>query len=141
MDKTLAANPDNYSVERWNYKRTWDYGSAHYKLDGTTGQEMLTASSAYVSEDGRSVFVAVPGLQKCDQMHLGWSIKSASGKAMAHNAYFTPWNFAPFDAAAEGFGKSGAGHDASGRQGRGGGETERGGGAAFVSIRRLHGLS
>jgi mono/diheme cytochrome c family protein len=105
VDKTLAADPDNYAVERWNYKRTWDYGSAHYKLDGTTGQELVTASSAYVSEDGRSVFVAVPGLTKCDQMHLGWAIKSASGKPMQHNAYFTPYNFAKFDAAAEGFGK------------------------------------
>lgn len=104
VDKTLATNPDNYSVERWNYKRTFDYGSAHYKLDGTTGQEMLTASAAYVSEDGLSVFVAVPDLKKCDQMHLGWNIKSATGAEMQNNAYFTPWNFAAFDPAKEGFG-------------------------------------
>ena len=104
VDKTLAANPDNYSVERWNYKRTWDYGSAHYKLDGTTGQEILTASAAYVSEDGRSVFVSVPGLSKCDQMHIGWNLKSATGAEMQNNAYFTPYNFATFDPVKDGFG-------------------------------------
>ena len=104
VDRTLATNPDNFSVERWNYKRTWDYGSAHYKLDGSTGQEILTASAAYVSEDGKSVFVSVPGLTKCDQMHLGWNIKSADGKDMQNNAYFTPYNFATFDPVKEGFG-------------------------------------
>ena len=105
VDKTLALNPDNWSVERWNYKRTWDYGSAHYKLDGSTGQEIIPASAAYVSEDGRSVFVSVPEMKKCDQMHLGWNIKSADGRPMQHNAYFTPWNFSTFDPVKEGFGK------------------------------------
>lgn len=104
VDKTLAANPDNFSVERWNYKRTFDYGSAHYKLDGTTGQEILTASATYVSEDGKSVFVAVPDMKKCDQMHLGWNIKSADGAEMQNNAYFTPYNFAAFDPVKDGFG-------------------------------------
>ncbi len=104
VDKAQATNPDNWSVERWNYKRTWDYGSAHYKLDGNTGQEIIPASATYVSEDGRSVFVAVPDMKKCDQMHLGWNLKSADGRPMQHNAYFTPWNFSSFDPAKEGFG-------------------------------------
>ncbi|MDB6140227.1 MAG: hypothetical protein JWO94_3299, partial [Verrucomicrobiaceae bacterium] len=104
VDKTQASNPDNFSVERWNYKRTFDYGSAHYKLDGTTGQEILTASATYVSEDGMSVFVSVPDMKKCDQMHLGWNIKSAAGTPMQNNAYFTPWNFSTFDPVKDGFG-------------------------------------
>ena len=44
-------------------------------------------------------------MKKCDQMHLGWNIKSADGRPMQHNAYFTPWNFSTFDPVKEGFGK------------------------------------
>ena len=69
-----------------------------------TATRFLTASAAYVSEDGKSVFVSVPGLKKCDQMHLGWNIKSADGKEMQNNAYFTPYNFATFDPLKDGFG-------------------------------------
>ncbi len=104
VDKASASNPDNYNVERWNYKRTFDYGSPHFRLDGTTGQELQTVSSAYVSADGHSVFLGIPDMKKCDQVHVGWSIKSSDGQAMAHNAYLTPWNLATFDSAKEGFG-------------------------------------
>jgi hypothetical protein len=52
--------PSSYSAERWNYKRTFDYGSPHLKLDGSTGQEFMTASSAYLSTDGMSVLVGFP---------------------------------------------------------------------------------
>ncbi len=104
LANTPATNPDNYSIGRWNYKRTWDYGSAHYKLDGSTGQEILTASAAYLSRDSRTVFVAIPDMRPCDQMHIGWSLKSAVARPVENNAYFTPWNLAPFEPKEHGLG-------------------------------------
>ena len=52
LDAKLATDPANFSIERWNYKRTFNYGSPHLKQDGTPGQEWMPASSAYLSKDG-----------------------------------------------------------------------------------------
>src|SRR5690606_21043293 len=41
LDSLVAANPANYTVKRWNYKRTDQYGSGHFKSDGTPGEEII----------------------------------------------------------------------------------------------------
>ena len=104
LDATLATNPDSYNAERWNYRRTPDYGSPHLKLDGSTGQEWMTASSAYLSQDGQSVLVGFPDMKVVNQMRIGWGLKGADGSPAQNAAYFSPWELLPFDAKKEGFG-------------------------------------
>jgi len=104
LDPAKARDPDNYSLQTWSYRRTHQYGSAQYKEDGTTGQDTLTASSAYLSSDGRSVFVGVPGMKPVMQLRLGWALSTAEGRTFSNNAYTTPYELAKFDPAAEGFG-------------------------------------
>lgn len=103
LDAKMATNPESYSAERWNYKRTPEYGSPHLKLDGSNGQEWLNASSAYLSTDGMSVLVAFPEMKTCHQMRVGWGLQSADGLKAANTAYFSPWELMPFDAAKLGF--------------------------------------
>jgi cytochrome c2 len=103
LDAKLATDPSSYSAERWNYKRTFDYGSPHLKLDGSTGQEFMTASSAYLSKDGFSVLVGFPDMKTCHQMRIGWGLKSSDGLPAQNTAYFTPWELMTFDPAKEGF--------------------------------------
>ena len=103
LDAKLATDPSSYSAERWNYKRTFDYGSPHLKLDGSTGQEFMTASSAYLSTDGMSVLVGFPDMKSCHQMRIGWGLKSSDGLPAQNTAYFTPWELMAFDLAKEGF--------------------------------------
>src|SRR5699024_12611433 len=38
LDKVSVINSANYGVKRWNYKRTENYGSGHYKLNGEPGE-------------------------------------------------------------------------------------------------------
>lgn len=105
MNEKLATDAASYSAERWNYKRTFDYGSPHLKLDGSTGQEWVTASSAYLSQDGMSVFVGIPDMKAgVHQMRIGWGLESADGLKAANTAYFSPWELAKFDPVKEGFG-------------------------------------
>jgi mono/diheme cytochrome c family protein len=104
LDPAKATNPENYSFATWHYKRAHTYGSAQYKADGKTGNDWLTASSAYLSQDGRSVFIGVPGLKPVEQLRLGWDLASADGAEMRQNAYTTPYELTKFDPAAEGFG-------------------------------------
>lgn len=105
LDAKLATDPASYSAERWNYKRTFEYGSPHLKLDGSTGQEWMTASSAYLSKDGMSVLVGIPDMKAgVHQMRIGWGLKSADGLKAENTAYFSPWDLLTFDAIKEGFG-------------------------------------
>ncbi|MEZ0389470.1 MAG: DUF6797 domain-containing protein [Verrucomicrobium sp.] len=103
LDPKVATDSTSFSVERWNYKRTFDYGSPHLKLDGTPGQEWMVPSSAYLSKDGKSVFVGIPDMKPVMQMRLGWGLKSAEGLQVQNNAYFTPYETARFEPEKEGF--------------------------------------
>ncbi len=104
LDPKKAANPASYSLQTWAYQRTYKYGSPQYKADGKPGQDSLTASSAYLSQDGRSVFIGVPGLKPVMQLRVGWSLATKEGLAFDENAYTTPYELAKFDPKAEGFG-------------------------------------
>lgn len=104
VDRAKASDPDNWSLATWRYRRAPSYGSAQYKEDGSTGNDWLTPSAAYVSEDGRSVFIAAPGIKPVEQLRVGWSIAAADGRAMEDNAYTTIHELTPFVPTKEGFG-------------------------------------
>ena len=103
LDEKTASDPANFSLSAWSYKRSHTYGSAQYKADGSTGTDALTASSAYLSTDGKAVFLGVPEMKPVMQLRIGWAIRSASGLAMEGNAYTTPYVLSEFDPAKEGF--------------------------------------
>lgn len=106
LDATLATDPASYSAERWNYRRSADYGSPHLKLDGSAGQEFMTPSSAYLSKDRQSVLVGIPDMRGgVHQMRIGWGLKSTDGLPANNTAYFTPWELATFEPKKEGFGE------------------------------------
>jgi len=105
LDPKLATDSSSYSAERWNYRRTPEYGSPHLKSDGTTGQEWMTPSSAYLSQDGKSVLVGLPDMKAgVHQMRIGWGLKSETGLKAENTAYFTPWELLSLDTVKEGFG-------------------------------------
>lgn len=103
LDRKRASDPANYSAGTWAYKRAYTYGSAQYKADGTVGIDWLTPSSAYVSKDGRSVFVGIPGMTAAMQLRIGWSLAAGSGKVVEGNAYTTPYVLEDFKPEKEGF--------------------------------------
>lgn len=103
VDAGDATNAVHYSADRWNYRRSAAYGSPHFKLDGSKGQDALIASSAYVSRDGRGVFVGLPDMRPVMQMRLGWTLRMADGTESRHNAYFSPSSLASFAPEREGF--------------------------------------
>ena len=104
LDETVAADAANYSAERWNYQRTSNYGSPHFKLDGSKGQEVQIPTQAYLSKDQRSVFVGIADLKTVMQMRLGWALSTKAGEKFEQNAYFTVRELGRFDPVAEGFG-------------------------------------
>ena len=105
LDPKAATNPDNYSIATWCYRRTGSYGSPQYKADCAPGIDWHAPSSAYVSEDRRSVFVGVPEMKPVMQLRVGWSLSTSAGQAFEKNAYTTPYELAKFNPEAEGFGR------------------------------------
>jgi glucose/arabinose dehydrogenase len=107
LDRKRAVDPDSYTVTSWNYQRTYRYGSPQFKADGTPGIDRHAPSSAYLSTDGRSVFIGLPDfvtMKRPMQMRVGWSLATEGGTEFQENAYFTPYDLTPFDPQAEGFG-------------------------------------
>src|SRR5699024_6249344 len=92
LDEKVATNPANYQLKRWNYKRTEEYGSGHYKLNGKPGEELLPIFSAHLSGDKKSVFLAVPNMEEVMQMQLSYSLESVVGDTMNSNFWFTVHN-------------------------------------------------
>src|SRR6266571_242483 len=103
LEPKRAVDPANYSAERWNYLRTAEYGSPHFKPDGGKGQEAMTPSSAYLSQDGKSVLIGIPNMKSVMQMRLAWALATRDGAHFEHNAYFTPYELVRFNPTAEGF--------------------------------------
>ena len=98
-----SVTPDSFTAERWNYRRTFQYGSPHLRTDGKPGQEPMPASSAYLSADGRSVFVGLPDMKPVMQMQLAFRL-SSGGIPFEHSAAFTPYELVAFEPSREGFG-------------------------------------
>ena len=89
LDAATATNPDNYQLKRYNYLRTEEYGSGHYKLDGSTGEETMFVSAAYLSPDGKKVFLLIPEMKQVMQMEVDFQLKAKDGHAFADEFWFT----------------------------------------------------
>jgi mono/diheme cytochrome c family protein len=97
-----AASPGNFAVQRWNYKRSSQYGSPHLRLDGKPGQELMIVSSVYLSRDRKSLFLGIPDMKPVMQMTLHWSL-ATGGKPFSRSAAFTPDELIPFEPTRDGF--------------------------------------
>ena len=81
LDPGVAADPENYAVNRWNYKRTSAYGSPAFKVSqpDQRGNEGVNVRSAKLSADGRTVTLEVEDLRPCDQQLIKFNIVAADG--------------------------------------------------------------
>jgi hypothetical protein len=91
VDRESAATIANYSVERWNYRWTADYGSDHWSLDdpGATGHDSVTVTSAAIGEDGRSVLLRLDDLRPADQMMIRMDFVASDGTPYKEVTYLT----------------------------------------------------
>lgn len=103
VDPKTAADPKRYGIERWNYQRTPNYGSPHFKLDGTKGADRLPVSSVKLSKDKRSVFVGISGMLEAMQIGVRYDITAANGDAIEHEAFLTAHRLRKLDLKKLGF--------------------------------------
>jgi len=91
LDPATAGSASSYSVERWNYQWSADYGSDHYSVDrpGETGNDTVAVESATVAADGRSVFLELDDVRPVDQMMIRMDITASDGTPYKEVAYLT----------------------------------------------------
>ena len=91
LDAMSATDPENYSVEEWNYQWTGNYGSPDFsvKNPGGKGHDKLEVKSARLSADKKTVFLELAGLRPCDQMKIKFSIAAADGASISQEIYNT----------------------------------------------------
>jgi mono/diheme cytochrome c family protein len=74
LDPEKALNPANYQASSWEYVRTPDYGSAQYKTGGVPGVDPWFVHSVLMSEDRRSVFLAIDGVRETMQLEVQYNL-------------------------------------------------------------------
>ncbi|MEK0445124.1 MAG: hypothetical protein RLZZ399_445, partial [Verrucomicrobiota bacterium] len=91
LDPETAGNPDNYSLEQYNYRWTSNYGSKDYRPGNSEelGHDFLDISGVHLSEDRKSVFLQVAGLGPVMQSEITMRIKSATGVPMPEKIWHT----------------------------------------------------
>jgi type 1 glutamine amidotransferase/cytochrome c2/glucose/arabinose dehydrogenase len=104
---TTAANRTKYAVRRWNYRRTEQYGSGRYMLDGSAGTESLPVAAAHLSDDRRAVLLVLPDMRPVQQIEVDYSINGAQGTSLEGPLYLTLNEARPLDLEKSGFGDVG----------------------------------
>jgi len=95
----------DFAVKRWNYQRTEEYGSGHFRLDGTSGEEQLEVVGAYLSDDRKRIVLLVPDMQEVMQMEVAYNMKAADGKKINDRFWFTVNNLSELKTGDNGFSK------------------------------------
>ena len=102
LSPDLAGELGRYSVDRWNYKQTHEYGSGNYRLDGQPGQEALPVLSAKLSQDGKSLFLGIADMKPSHSLRLTYRLP-APDVVQVENAYLTIHSLPSFDLKSLGF--------------------------------------
>jgi len=82
LDKETAADAESYAAEMCNYRRTAGYGSRDYRVSepNKQGRDKLEITDAKLSNDGRTVLLQMPKLQKCMTLRIQYNLKGSKGE-------------------------------------------------------------
>jgi cytochrome c2 len=89
LDQKSALQTGNFTVKRWNYERTESYGSGHFTMDGSAGEEQQPVAAVHLSDDRTAVLLVLPDMQKVQQMEVEYHLRSAEGEVFSNTLYLT----------------------------------------------------
>lgn len=72
IDSETSTDVTKQFAQCWNYRYSPGYGSKEYSVFAPTiaGHDRLPITSAHVLEDSKSLFLEIPTIPKCNQLHL-----------------------------------------------------------------------
>ena len=91
LDAESAADPENYAIRRWNYRRTSAYGSPTFKVSdpNARGNEPVNITAAKLSADKKTVTLTLEDLRPCHQQHIRLNISAADGSKISTEVMHT----------------------------------------------------
>lgn len=91
LDRTSAEDKDRYSVSRWNYRWTENYGSKQYRVSDPKkeGVDEMNVVAAKLSEDGKTVLLRLEDMKQVMQMRIDVDVKEEDGGAVKTTLYST----------------------------------------------------
>lgn len=91
LDPAAASDPDRYSAERWNYRRTEQYGSPEYSVThpGRRGRDPVEIKSATLAADGKTVFLEIPDMRPVHMLRIRCRIRAADRSRISLDIYST----------------------------------------------------
>jgi hypothetical protein len=91
LDPIAATNPENYVLERWNYRWSEAYGSDHWSVANPDEQrhDAVRVLSVTIDKDRKTVFLKIEDMQPVMQMKLTYALKSAEGETFTNTIHHT----------------------------------------------------
>ncbi|MGJ8695949.1 MAG: family 16 glycoside hydrolase [Verrucomicrobiaceae bacterium] len=108
LDEELANDPTSFTVQRWKYVRSSQYGSGHFSVDHPDAAAEKTAAekesknhrvqdkvkvlSAKLGRDGKSIHIELEGHKPTEQMRIDYDLESTDGDELIgtiHNTIHT----------------------------------------------------
>jgi hypothetical protein len=88
LDEATAADPESFGVEIWNYLYSPNYGSPELSVlhperrveQGKPNRDSLKVTASSLSQDRRTVFLAIEGMRPVHQLKVTWNVDTAAGK-------------------------------------------------------------
>ncbi len=79
LDKSFVQQAEQHFAQAWNYRYSAAYGSSEYSAlhYGARGHDHLQVTSSHVLDDGRTLFLEIPELAPCNQLHLQVAVNDA----------------------------------------------------------------
>ncbi len=102
LSPELAADLGRYSVDRWNYEQTHNYGSGNFKLNGEPGQESIPVASAQLSKDRKTLFLGLVDMLPSHTLRITYRLPSPDA-TQVDSAYLTIHSLQELDLIEEGF--------------------------------------
>jgi hypothetical protein len=97
LDPETAADPDSYSVERWNYSWSGAYGSPEFSVaqPAERKHDRLDIRSARLINEGRTVLLEIADMKPADQIKVRFNIDAADGETVRDEIYATVYQLHP----------------------------------------------
>jgi hypothetical protein len=91
LDKGSVADLQNWSVERWNYQWTENYGSPEFSVADPSkkAHDAVDVKSARLSADGRTVFLNLSVVEPVMQQKIKFSVQAEDGTRVEQEIYHT----------------------------------------------------
>ncbi|MCU0866445.1 MAG: hypothetical protein MUC36_21895 [Planctomycetes bacterium] len=97
LDAETAADPENWSVEIWNYLYSPNYGSPELSVlhperkveQGKENRDPLPVRAVKLSADGRTAFLAIEGMRPVHQMKITWNLDGKDGRPQKGELHHT----------------------------------------------------